>query len=306
MKQKWLLALLPLGVGVILIVLLENTSLPNPALTLQSDLGTGLGLAGLLVSLLLIARLSLNNWVDKIQAHHTQQIQNQMANERRQFLQRLDHELKNPLTAIRAGLANLAETPDEQNRLDILHGVEAQALRLSRLTTDLRKLAELETRPLEYSPVNLAEILEEALALASERHAHGGQQSTLIIPQAPWPLPIISGDWDLLFLALHNLLDNAFKFTQAGDKIEIRAFEDEDMLVIEVADTGPGIPEAEVPHVWEELYRGKGARGISGSGLGLALVSAIIERHHGEINLRSRAKQGTVVSVKLPQKDKSP
>ena len=71
-------------------------------------------------------------------------------------------------------------------------------------------------------------------------------------------------------------------------------------MVIEVADTGPGIPEDEVESVWDELYRGKGARGVPGSGLGLALARAIIERHGGQIRLRSRAGQGTVVTVRLP------
>jgi two-component system OmpR family sensor kinase len=70
--------------------------------------------------------------------------------------------------------------------------------------------------------------------------------------------------------------------------------------VIEVADTGPGIPEDEIPRVWEELYRGREARGVPGSGLGLALVRAVIERHGGQVTMRSRVGQGTVVRVTLP------
>ena len=87
-----------------------------------------------------------------------------------------------------------------------------------------------------------------------------------------------SGDYDLLILAIHNLLDNAIKFTHPGDTVEMRAFEDDANVVIEVADTGPGIPEGEISHVWEELYRGEGARGVPGSGLGLALSRAIVLR----------------------------
>jgi two-component system OmpR family sensor kinase len=110
----------------------------------------------------------------------------------------------------------------------------------------------------------------------------------------------VRGDWDLLFLAVYNLLDNAYKFTQPGDTVEVRAFEDGALVVLEIADTGPGIPEAEVPHVWEELYRGQGARGVRGSGLGLALVRAVAERHGGRVTLRSRVGQGTVVTLRLP------
>ena len=87
---------------------------------------------------------------------------------------------------------------------------------------------------------------------------------------------------------------------QPGDRIEVRALEDGAAVVVEVADTGPGIPETEVPLVWEELYRGQGARGIPGSGLGLALVRAIAERHGGQVDLRSREGQGTVFTLRLP------
>ena len=80
----------------------------------------------------------------------------------------------------------------------------------------------------------------------------------------------------------------------------MRAFEDGSNVVIEVADSGPGIPKEEQPHIWEELYRGEGARGIGGSGLGLALVRAIVTRHEGTINLRSRANEGTVFTIRLP------
>jgi two-component system OmpR family sensor kinase len=115
-------------------------------------------------------------------------------------------------------------------------------------------------------------------------------------------VPDVLGDWDLLFLASYNLLDNALKFTRPGDTVEVRAFEDGAFVAIEVADTGPGIPEDDVSRVWEELYRGQGARGIPGSGLGLALVRAIVERHGGQVKLRSRLGQGTVVTMRLPVK----
>jgi two-component system OmpR family sensor kinase len=181
-----------------------------------------------------------------------------------------------------------------------LNSVEAQTLRLSRLASDLRKLAELETRPLELAPVNLTELLQEVTAVAGESPKANQRRLALNVPQAPWPLPTISGDPDLLFLAVHNLLDNALKFAQPGDTVELRAFEDGARVVIEVADTGPGIPESELPHIWEELYRGQGARGVPGSGLGLALVRAITDRHGGQLSIRSRVGQGTVVTLRLP------
>jgi signal transduction histidine kinase len=212
----------------------------------------------------------------------------------------LDHELKNPLTAIRAGLANLAEMPSGEPRQEALASVEAQALRLSRLSSDLRKLAELEVRLVEHSPVDVQVLLRDAFNMAQDQPVSADRHLNLSIPQAPWPLPKVRGDFDLLLLAVHNLLENALKFTRPGDTLELRAFEDGSEIVIEVADTGPGIPEDEQPHVWEELYRGEAGRGVPGSGLGLALVRAIAERHDGRVSLRSRLGQGTVFSLRLP------
>jgi len=217
--------------------------------------------------------------------------------DRRRFLQRLDHELKNPLTAIQVGLAILEEKSDPQT----VESIQAQTQRLSQLVVDLRKLSDLETRPIEFASVNLAEILKTVVGITEERCCAKGIKLTLNLPQAPWPLPAVSGDGDLLLLAFHNLLDNAVKFNQPGETIEVRGFEDGRSVVVEVADTGPGIPEDELTHIWEELYRGQGARGIPGSGLGLALVRVIVDRHRGQVNIRSRTEQGTVVIVRLPQ-----
>jgi two-component system OmpR family sensor kinase len=298
MKWKWLIAVIPLGLGLIVASLLWSGRVENPTLLLRADLGTLAALMGLALSAVGSALLVLQG-TKRAQRQGVARAQAHAAEERRRFLRRLDHELKNPLTAIRAGLANLDATASEA-QAKTLSSVEAQALRLSRLTADLRKLAELETRALEVAAINLADLLQEAVESAQARNEMNGRRLTLTLPHAPWPLPAVSGDWDLLLLAMHNLLDNAIQYTQPGDAIEIRAYEDGSTVVLEIADTGSGIPEAEVPHVWEELYRGEGARGTPGSGLGLALVQAIVERHHGQVLLRSRVEQGTVVSMRLP------
>lgn len=296
MKWRELLVLLPLGLGLVTALLLRYRG-TTPIFYMRADAATLAILAGLTLSLLLAAGWAL--------LEHTRQAslrlsQAQAADDRRRFLQRLDHELKNPLTALRAALANLTEAPTDALQREALAGIETQAMRLSRLVADLRKLADLETRPIEHAPVDITTMLEEALALAQERPEAAERRLTLSLPRAPWPLPAVAGDRDLLFLAVHNLLDNALKFTRPGDTVEIRAFEDGATVIIEVADTGPGIPEDEVPHVWEELYRGQGARGTAGSGLGLALVRAIALRHGGQVHLRSRVGQGTVVTLRLP------
>jgi two-component system OmpR family sensor kinase len=217
--------------------------------------------------------------------------------ERRRFLQRLDHELKNPLTAIHTGLNNVGDVADEPYVKGEVDAVKAQVGRVTNLVADLRKLAALETASIETGSVDLGDLLsEEVDALREISH----REIVLMLPSAPWPLRQIAGDRDLLLLAVHNLLDNAIKFTGEEDTVEVRAFEDDRQIVIEVADTGPGIPEAESGQVWEELYRGKQARGVEGSGLGLALAKMIVEKHGGRVWLRSQSGQGTVFTVRLP------
>jgi two-component system, OmpR family, sensor kinase len=301
MKWKWLLPWISVAVGLLAAAVLNSGRVANPVLLLRAEVSALASLLGILLGLAVAGALLLQEW----QRRHDRaldRLQAQNLEDRRRFLRRLDHELKNPLTAIRAGLANLAAVDNgfSESSRRIVTSVEAQTLRLSRLTADLRKLSDIESVRLERAPVNLSQLLQEALELAQDKPQAAERRLSLTVPQAPWPLPTISGDWDLLFLAVYNLLDNTLKFTRPGDTIEVRAFEDGSHVVVEVADTGPGIPESEAPHVWEELYRAEGARGIPGSGLGLALVRAIVERHGGQVTLRSRAGQGTVVALRLP------
>jgi two-component system OmpR family sensor kinase len=291
LARRSLWALVPLLLGILLALAFVSGWLPNPTLYLRADLAALAQVCGLAASLLLWAAFFTRDWLN----HTRAAAEAKAAEDRRRFLQRLDHELKNPLTAIQAGLANLGEQPNPP----ALASVKAQTTRLSRLVADLRKLADLETRPLERALVDLGEILLTLTGLARQGE-YADRHISLSIPQAPWPLPQVSGDYDLLLLALHNLLNNALKFAPPGARVEVRALEDGQTVAIEIADTGPGIPADEIPHVWEELYRGAGARGIPGSGLGLPLVRAIVERHGGQVGIRSRAGQGTVVSLRLP------
>ena len=204
---------------------------------------------------------------------------------------RLDHELKNPLTAI---LAATAPGDDEASAL-----VAAQARRMGVLVTDLRKLADLSSAPMERELVDLEEAARDAVEAA--RSSVGDARSfTLVFPTAPWPLPRVVGDADLLYSAIQNVVFNAVKYSGEGDSIEVRASQSENSVSIEVADTGIGIPEAERQSVWAELARGSNAAGRSGAGLGLPLVRLVIERHGGHVRLTSRQGVGTSVVLTLP------
>lgn len=300
-RWQWLWVLLPLALALAVMAgILYGGHNPRLRITLSATVGdwvlaTGIVLTGLTT---LVGVIGL--WRDRRGAQRLHQQQRTLWAERQRFLQRLDHELKNPLTAMRAALANLAATTTDTTGQRAVESIDTQSQRLSRLTTDLRKLAELESRPLEHNQVDLTALLHEAVELAQERITPDPRSITLHLPHAPWPLPTITGDWDLLFLAVFNLLDNALKFTTATDTVEVRAREEGAYIIIDVADTGPGIPPEEIDQVWEELYRGKQAPRTNGSGLGLALVKAIVERHGGQATLSSRLGQGTVFTLRLP------
>lgn len=293
---RYALAFVPLLLGIALAVLWQAGALANPILYLRADVGTALlllGAAGSIVGLgIAFAEGRRRNAVARA-AHQAAEAE---AESRRRFMRRLDHEVKNPLTAMRAALANVNGAFDPATARSMRYQVD----RLARLSADLRKLTDLEIQPLEMDEVGLPELLSELVEAAQDRPEAASRRIITAMPQAPWPLSPVPGDRDLLFLAFHNLIDNALKFSGEGATIEIRAYEDGANVAVEVADTGPGVPPEELPHLGEELYRGSGAVGVEGSGLGLALVRAIVNRHGGTFAIRSRPGRGTVVTVRLP------
>lgn len=211
--------------------------------------------------------------------------------EHRRFLARLDHELKNPITAIRAAVAaSDGDTPQ-------LATIDAQTARLSSLVADLRKLSELQTADLERSRVSVAALVADVVDAARDGY---GRDVSVTLPSAPWPLPDVTGDPDLLFVALLNVVANAVKYSESGDVVEIRGDEQHGLVVLDVADTGRGIPAVDIPLVFDELARGGNARDRSGSGLGLALVRTIVQRHGGTVAITSREGHGTRVRLELP------
>lgn len=210
------------------------------------------------------------------------------------LLARLDHELKNPITAILAGVTNLEPSQPA------VASIRTQAERLSRLLTDLRRLGEVRSAHLEMSSIDLEALIDEVIEAVLELPEATERSVAVAFPRAPRPLPRVTGDADLLFLALYNLVANAVKYSAPGDAIDVRGLEEAGTSVIEVADAGRGIPEADQDRVWEEFARGSEAADVPGSGLGLPFVRAIVERHGGTVELRSRAREGTLVRVSLP------
>lgn len=291
--RQGLMLLLPLIVGIAVASAGWLGWLPNPIVYVRADVGT---LALILGTAAAVAGGTFW-WRRYLHQKALEVVREKSAEDHRRFLRRLDHELKNPLTAIRVALANLAEG---QERGPLLASIERETLRIGRLAAELRKLADVEVGTLEQAQVDLAALLADVVAAVEEQEEANGRTLRLVLPAAPWPLPKVQGDPDLLFLAVHNLVSNALKFSTNGDMVEVRASEQSNSVLIEVADTGCGIPVEEAPFIWDELYRGQGARGTPGSGLGLTLVRAIVERHHGQVEMRSRMGQGSLFVIRLP------
>jgi two-component system, OmpR family, sensor kinase len=305
MKAVWYggaLALLCAASGFTIAALAEYGLLANPIVTASYSANlTGVSsYAGMILAILILLATAAV-WSARRTSTEAQSRERKIqSSARRRLFQRLDHELKNPLTIIRLGVANLHQgtnlTPDQS---DSIERIDQQTQRLQRLVANLRLLSELEASGIECKPVPIKELLEEAISLsveAADRH----RDISLHMQHAPWPVNAVLGDRDLLVLAFRNLLDNALKFTREGDRVEVRVMEDGRMAVVEVADTGVGIPSEDIPLIFEELYRGQNARGLPGSGLGLRLVQGVLALHEGSIQVRSKPNQGTVFIVRIP------
>jgi len=292
--KRILVGLVPFILGSIASILVTVLVKPELLFAFRVGLGMVVFVFGALASLAIF----LAEW-----AHSRGKAQafRQARENRRSFIRRLDHELKNPLTGLRAALANLSESASPQDRERASANARRDVQRLQRLLADLRKLSDLDDMPLESLPVQVPDLLEEIVAAAAGLPDYQGRSLSLLIANVP-PLPPVVGDRDLLGLAFYNLIDNALKFSGPGNAVQVRAREDGRSLVIEVADSGPGIPADDLPHIFEELYRGANARGIPGSGLGLALAARIIDLHAGSLKVASRQgeRQGTVFSMVLP------
>lgn len=245
----------------------------------------------LFISFVFLLVASAQRWKN---VHVTRALNEQAAlqqEEQRRFIHRLDHELKNPLTAIQVQLDNLQESAEAG--VSPIEDVRVQTNRLTLLTRGLRRLIDLETRTLEMETVDVEELLNEVVELLQ-----APDRIQLDIQRLPWTIPPIEGDRELLLLAFRNVVDNALKYST--DSLQLRARHTSGHLIVEVIDTGRGIPSDELPMVTEELYRGSNVHEISGSGLGLSMVQRIITRHRGSLELRSKTEQGTIVTIQLP------
>ncbi|HEY0636366.1 MAG TPA: HAMP domain-containing sensor histidine kinase [Pseudonocardiaceae bacterium] len=211
------------------------------------------------------------------------------------------HELRTPLTSLRTNLdllvsAGRPDTPQlsAQDRAEIYEDVRAQVNELSTLVGDLVELARDDAPLVVHAPVELTDVIERALDRA-RRRAPG---LMFDVATVQWPM---QGDATALERAVLNLLDNAAKWSPPGGIVRLRLQPVGDgSAVLQVSDAGPGIADADLPHVFERFYRSADARTMPGSGLGLAIVKQVAERHGGTVTAGRSAEGGALMTLHLP------
>jgi two-component system sensor histidine kinase MprB len=210
----------------------------------------------------------------------------------RQLVADASHELRTPVTSLRTNIEILQQQthdmdPDEQRRL--LSDVVEQTEELTLLMNDLIDLARGEELRADTEDTRLDLMVEEVVD-RMRRHAPSTSLQVELEPM------ILAGVPGRLERAVSNLIDNAIKYSPAGEPVEIRLHDGE----LTVRDHGPGIPPADLPHVFDRFYRGAEARGRPGSGLGLAIVRQVVGQHGGSILAEPAPGGGTLMRVRLP------
>ncbi len=225
---------------------------------------------------------------------------------RRDFVANVSHELRTPLTAIRGYVEALADdTPSDDERQRFVEVIARHTARMERLVRDLLRLARLDARQEtpELAPCDtealLAGVLSELAPLIERRRL---KVATRVAPNAA----TLTADGAKLHEVLRNLVENAAHYAREGGNVEIDIAPADGRVELRVVNDGPGIPEADLPRVFERFYRVEKARsrdsGGAGTGLGLAIVKHLVELHGGEVRAANRPAGGATFTVTLPQR----
>lgn len=217
---------------------------------------------------------------------------------RKDFTSSVSHEIKSPIASI-SGYAQLLsdETLDAATRQAYTRSIGESCAQLSRLSDNLLRITRLESgkrKPLA-EPFALDEQLRRTVAAMMPEFRRRGLQ--LIVDLQP---ARIVSDRELLEQVWQNLLRNAVKFTPAGGTVMLTLSRREETLCVRIADTGIGIPENALPHLFEKFFQADGSHHTEGSGLGLSLVKRILDACGGEIAVESQLGQGSAFTVTLP------
>jgi two-component system sensor histidine kinase KdpD len=216
------------------------------------------------------------------------------------LLDSVTHEFRSPLTAIKASVTTLQSSGglSDPDRKDLLMVIEEESDRLNRLIGEAVTMAQLDAREfkLNLEPHHIREPVEAAMA-----EARSVLSSHAVEVQLPEELPAVIMDLGWITKVLQHLLENAAKYSSPDSPISISSEVKNDRLITSVADLGCGIDDRERSLIFDKFYRGQNQRHrVQGTGMGLAIVKAIVEAHGGRIQVTSQSGQGSVFSFGLP------
>jgi len=218
---------------------------------------------------------------------------------RQDFVADASHELKTPIAAMLASAEalNLALERRPERAREFADRVEESARRLSRIVADLLDLSRLEVSEMPDEMVDLTDVVEREVAAAS-----GAARRVGLVLAAEIREATVRGSASDLALAVRNLCDNAIRYTDGGGAVNVSLWSDGQHAVLEVADTGAGIPTRALPRVFERFFRVDDARSraTGGTGLGLSIVRHVVERHGGHVSVESQLGVGSTFRVRLP------
>jgi signal transduction histidine kinase len=224
---------------------------------------------------------------------------------RRQLLADVSHELMTPLTAIRGYVQTLAMpnlNADDASRRRYLDIVDAETYKLEAIIGDLLDLARLEGGGgnLTMESVLVRDLFRQVV----DRHGPTIHNRGLSVTVSVVPEDLqVRGDAHRLEQALQNIAANAMRHAPDGGRVELRGERRGDRIRVSVRDTGPGIPDEHLPHVFDRFYKADPARSHAGSGLGLSIVRAIVQRHGGTVSVYNAPEGGALFEILLPVSD---
>lgn len=215
------------------------------------------------------------------------------------FISSVSHELRTPLTAIKGwGETLLTTPPNDQEMLQKgMHVILSETDRLSGMVEELLDFSRMESGRLTLVKTQI-DILAELGEAVLMYQAKAKRDNKEIIYHEPELLSFVFGDKNRLRQVFVNIIDNALKYSDAGDTVTVEASEADGDVIITVSDTGMGIAQEDLPHVTQKFFKANMSRG--GSGIGLAVASEIVRLHDGDLSIESVQEVGTTVTIRLP------
>ncbi len=222
--------------------------------------------------------------------------------ERTGLFHMLTHDIKGPLTIISGYAELLGGRLEDKDSLEMVESINRASGRIYELICDMLSVTRAETRmELRPEPVSVPEIIRQAV---KESEAHALAHKIRVEVEASEELPPVEADRSQFARVVANLVCNAVKYNKECGRVRVTAVlpsDSPDMMRIEVADTGLGIPREDVPHVFDKFFRGRKASAKeAGTGLGLAIVKAVVQAHGGNVTVKSREGEGTVFKLLMP------